>query len=167
MTKTHHPLCSLKYDKQQCDKIQMFTQMPTAVHAEIAHDRLAQSLCLLSSWLAARLKRKRQQELCDWQDSDSADQILGCMGLEHHCGCLAKLKYWVYLWKAVFHFAPHCCWWDRPRWGKRLIEGLACIRMWLLTGVREKSFTLALSSSSVCLPPQSICLLPAPYLHCS
>lgn len=66
---------------------------------------------------------------------------------------------------------PFCHWGDIARWGERLIEGLACIRMWLLIEVWEGCQSLwlylPLPSPSQPLSPPSVCLLPARHSHSS
>lgn len=47
---------------------------------------------------------------------------------------------------------PFCHWGDIARWGERLMERLACIRMWLLIGVWEGCQSLWLSLPLLSLP---------------
>lgn len=126
--------------------------------------------CLLQSvltfqavlWHAAHLKRKSQRGLRKWEDGDSSDQMLDCLLWQNlknpECMLESSLPFFV-------------TGGDRCRWGKRLIQGLACIRMWLLIEVWEgcQSLWLYLPLPSVSQPlfAQSICPLPALHSHCS
>ena len=93
-----------------------------------------------------------QQELCEWQDSGGADQrLMGTRAPQRwNTECISGSS------------LPFCRRRDRPRWGKRLIEGLACIRMWLLIEVWGECHSLRLY-----LPPPSVSQPPSSTKHLS
>ena len=93
-----------------------------------------------------------QQELCEWQDSGGTDQrLMGTRAPQRwNTECISGSS------------LPFCRRRDRPRWGKRLIEGLACIRMWLLIEVWGECHSLRLY-----LPPPSVSQPPSSTKHLS
>lgn len=91
------------------------------------------------------------------QDCDGADGILSCAEPRHRraeTGPAEPKNGWIFI------LSPSCqsaaVWRDRTRWGERLIERLACLRMRLLIEVWEKRQLLPVY---LLLPPVSHPLL--------